>query len=267
MIGVSVVEERMVLVETAEHVATIRLNAPEKRNALTEQLTRELIEAIRWADGDPDVYVMILTGNGKAFCAGGDLNEFKQNFSKSAPQLYDEGLWSTQLFKLGATVRTPMIAAVNGPALGGGCGLAAMCHIAVASDQATFGTTELRLGLVPYVIFPWIRRAVGHKKALEMMLTAEVMSAEQAKEIGLVQRVVPHDQLEEEARDLARRIASFSPLAVRLGLDAFYNTEQMDLMKSFDYLSTLRIVSFLSEDLKEGAAAFLERRPPVWKGR
>jgi len=259
-------EKRSVITESREHVAIIRLNAPEKLNALTEEMIRELMEAIRWADESPDIYVMILTGSGKAFCAGGDINEFKEIINKKAPTLYQEGLWSSQLFKLGATVRTPIIAAVNGPALGGGCGLVAMCHIVVASDQATFGTPELRLGLVPYVILPWIRRAVGHKKALEMFLTAEVISAEQAKEIGLVQRVVRHDKLEEEAWALASRIASFSPLAVRLGLDAFYNSESMDLLKSFDYLSTLRIVSFLSEDLREGATAFLERRPPVWKG-
>ena len=260
-------DNQSILAEVKDRVAVIRLNKPEMRNALTEDLTRELIDAIRRMDEDPDVGAMVLTGMGKAFCAGGDLNEFKKNLDKSAPQLYEEGLWSTELFKLGAVVRTPLIAAVNGPALGGGCGLVAMCHIALASDRAALGTTELRLGLVPYVILPWVRRAVGHRKALEMMLSAEVLTAEQAERIGLVHRVVPHDQLEEEALTLARRIASLSPLAVRLGLDAFYTTEQIDLLKSFDVLSTQRIVSFLSEDLREGATAFLERRPPEWEGR
>lgn len=260
-------DNKSIVVEVNGRVAVIRLNKPEMRNALTEDLTRELIDAIRRMDEDPDVGAMVLTGMGKAFCAGGDLNEFKKNIDKSAPQLYEEGLWSTELFKLGAVVRTPLIAAVNGPALGGGCGLVAMCHVALASDRATLGTTELKLGLVPYVILPWIRRAVGHRRAMEMMLSAEVLTAEQAERIGLVHRVVPHEQLEEEALTLARRIASLSPLAVRLGLDAFYTTEQIDLLKSFDVLSTQRIVSFLSEDLREGATAFLERRPPEWKGR
>ncbi|ADG06438.1 enoyl-CoA hydratase/isomerase family protein [Kyrpidia tusciae] len=260
-------DNKSIVVELNDRVAIIRLNKPEMRNALTEDLTRELIDAIRRMDEDPDVGAMVLTGMGKAFCAGGDLNEFKKNIDKSAPQLYEEGLWSTELFKLGAVVRTPLIAAVNGPALGGGCGLVAMCHVALASDRAILGTTELKLGLVPYVILPWIRRAVGHRRAMEMMLSAEVLTAEQAERIGLVHRVVPHEQLEEEALTLARRIASLSPLAVRLGLDAFYTTEQIDLLKSFDVLSTQRIVSFLSEDLREGATAFLERRPPEWKGR
>jgi enoyl-CoA hydratase/carnithine racemase len=256
-----------ILVETSEQIATITLNQPEMRNPLTAQMIGELIQAIRQADQDPDVRVIVITGSGDAFCAGGNLNEFRRTMEKSAPTLYDEGHRSSQLFKLGEEVRTPLIASVNGPALGGGCGLAAMCHITIASDRAKLGTTEFRLGLVPFVIFPWIRRAVGHKNALEMMLTAKVMTAEEAREIGLVQRVVPHDQLQEETRKLARHVASFSPLAVKLGLDAFYTTEQMDLKKSIDYLSTLRIVSFLSEDLREGATAFLEKRPPEWKGR
>lgn len=256
-----------ILVETSENITTITLNRPEMRNPLTNQMVQELIEAIQEADRDPDVRAIIITGSGDAFCAGGNLNEFRQMMEKSAPDLYDEGLFSSRLFKLGEKVRTPLIAAVNGPALGGGCGLAAMCHIAIASERAKLGTTEFRLGLVPFVIMPWIRRAVGHKNALEMMLTAKIMTAEEARQIGLVQRVVPHEQLMEEARKVARQVASFSPLAVKLGLDAFYTTEKMDLDKSIDVLSTLRIVSFLSEDLQEGATAFLEKRPPVWKGR
>jgi enoyl-CoA hydratase/carnithine racemase len=145
--------------------------------------------------------------------------------------------------------------------------LVAMCHIAIASEEAKLGLTELRLGIVPFVILPWIKRAVGDRKAMELMLSAEVLSAEKAKELNLVHRVVPHNQLEEETWKLARTIASFSPLAVQLALDAFYTTDQMELMKALNYLSTLRLVSFCSEDLKEGAAAFLEKRAPVWRGR
>lgn len=260
-------EQRLVLVETAERVATIRLNAPEKRNALSEPLTEELIAAIRRADADPEVHAIVLTGNGPAFCAGADIGELRESFEKPAPQLYAEGRAAAELFKLGALVRTPLIAAVNGPALGGGCGLVAMCHLAIASDRATLGTPELRLGLAPFVIMPWIRRAVGHKKALELMLTAAVLTAEQAREIGLVQWVVPHEQLETEAQALARQIAGFSSLPVRLALDGFFETEELDLLKAFDYLSTIRLVSFLSEDLREGTTAFFERRQPEWKGR
>jgi enoyl-CoA hydratase/carnithine racemase len=245
----------------------VTLNLPEMRNPLTEKSTRELVHAIRKADRNPEIRVIILTGAGKAFSAGGNLNDFKKNLERTAPDLYFEGKESTELFKLGAEVTTPLIASVNGPALGGGTGLVAMCQLAVASTEAKLGLTELKLGLVPFVIMPWVRRVVGDRKMMEMMLTAEIYSAEQAKELNLVHRVVSPVDLENETWKLAKQVASFSPLAVKLSLDAFYNTEQMDLIKSFDYLTTLRLVSFMSEDLKEGASAFLEKRKPSWNGK
>ncbi|MFD3447089.1 enoyl-CoA hydratase/isomerase family protein [Microbacteriaceae bacterium 4G12] len=256
-----------ILYDVQDGIAKITLNQPEMRNPLSKMLTEELLHAIQGADKNERVKVIVITGAGKAFSAGGNLNEFKENFTKSIPNLHFEGRESTELFKVGATVQTPIIASVNGPALGGGCGLVAMSHIAIASEEAKLGLTELKLGIVPFVILPWIRRAAGDRKAMELMLTAEVLSAKQAKEYNLVHRVVPDDLLEEETMKIARTIASYSPLAVQLALDAFYTTEQMDLMKSFDYLSTLRIVSFRSEDLKEGAQAFLEKRKPIWQGK
>lgn len=256
-----------ILYEENENVAKVTLNLPEMRNPLTEKSTRELVHAIRKADRNPEIRAIILTGAGKAFSAGGNLNDFKKNLERTAPDLYFEGKESTELFKLGAEVSTPLIASVNGPALGGGTGLVAMCQLAVASTEAKLGLTELKLGLVPFVIMPWVRRAVGDRKMMEMMLTAEIYSAEQAKVLNLVHRVVSPEDLENETWKLARLVASFSPLAVKLSLDAFYNTEQMDLIKSFDYLTTLRLVSFMSEDLKEGATAFLEKRQPIWNGK
>ncbi|TDL75286.1 enoyl-CoA hydratase/isomerase family protein [Rhodococcus qingshengii] len=256
-----------ILYEEKENVAKVTLNLPEMRNPLTEKSTRELVHAIRKADRNPEIRVIILTGAGKAFSAGGNLNDFKKNLERTAPDLYFEGKESTELFKLGAEVTTPLIASVNGPALGGGTGLVAMCQLAVASTEAKLGLTELKLGLVPFVIMPWVRRVVGDRKMMEMMLTAEIYSAEQAKELNLVHRVVSPVDLENETWKLAKQVASFSPLAVKLSLDAFYNTEQMDLIKSFDYLTTLRLVSFMSEDLKEGASAFLEKRKPSWNGK
>lgn len=250
-----------------EGIAKITFNQPSMRNPLSKQVTEELITAIKEADKDSQVKVIVLTGAGKAFSAGGNLNEFKENITKSVPELHVEGKESTELFKLGATVKTPIISSVNGSALGGGCGIVAMSHIAIASEEARLGLTELRLGIVPYVILPWVRRAVGDRKVMELMLTAEIFTATLAKEYGLVHRVVPHNQLEEETYKVAKTIASYSPLAVSLALESFYSTEQMDLMKSFDYLSTLRIISFQSEDLKEGAQAFLEKRSPVWQGK
>lgn len=263
----NMMEFQTIVYEVTEHIAKITLNIPEKRNPLTIKLTEDLMNAIKKADEDPIVRVIILTGAGDAFCAGGDLNEFKENLTKETPALFEEGLATTELFKLPAILRTPIIASVNGAALGGGAGLVAMSHLAIASEKAKLGLTELNLGLVPFVIFPWVRRAVGNRRAMEMMLTAEIIDAKKAGEDGLVHRVVPHEKLEEETLKIANRIATHSPLAVRLAMETYFNTEQMDFMKSFDYLSTLRIVSFQSEDLKEGASAFLEKRKPNWQGK
>lgn len=253
--------------EQTDYIVKITLNLPEQRNPFTIKLTEELVEAVYKADADESVRVIIITGSGSSFSAGGDIGEFKQNFSKTTPQLYEEGIESNELFKLGSNVRTPIIASVNGPALGGGTGFVAMSHIAIASDKAVLGLTELRLGLVPFVILPLVRRAVGDRKMMELMLTAETLTADEAKEINLVHRVVPHEKLEEETMKLAKVISSYSPLAVKLALEAFYSTEQVDLQKSFDILSTLRLVSFQSDDLKEGATAFLEKRKPKFTGK
>ncbi|MCF8563247.1 enoyl-CoA hydratase/isomerase family protein [Alicyclobacillus tolerans] len=258
---------RELVVEVDDYVATVTLNNPEMRNPLTNRLVEELMHALSALDADDAVRAIVLTGSGSAFCAGGNIQEFAATLQKTAPELYKDARRSTPLFQLGSQVRTPLIAAVNGAALGGGCGLAAMCHLALASDKAKFGTTELKLGLVPFVILPWIRRAVGERKALQMMLTAQVFTAQEAKELGLVHKVVAHEELLQQAHWLARQIASYSPLAVGLSLNAFYTTEQAGLTEALDYLSTLRIVSFLSEDLREGSRAFLEKRKPEWKGR
>jgi enoyl-CoA hydratase/carnithine racemase len=255
-----------ILYQIEENICKITLNLPELRNPLSEQLTKELVLALKQADLDPDVKAIILTGRGKAFSAGGNLNDFKAHSEKTLTELHFEGRENTELFKLGESIRTPLISSVNGPALGGGTGIVAMSHVAIASSKAKLGTTELRLGLVPFIIMPWVRRAVGDRKAMEMMLTAEILSAQEAKEYGLVHYVVEPEDLEEETWRLAKKVASFSPLAVHLGLDAFYTTDKMDLTKSFDYLSTLRLVSFKSQDLKEGATAFLEKREPNWQG-
>ncbi len=256
-----------ILYEKSHSIAKITLNDPERRNPLSEQLASELISAISAADRDEEVRVMVLTGAGNAFSAGGDLAAFADSAQKTAPQHHREGRENTELFRLGATVRKPIIGAINGYALGGGCGIAAMCHIALAAEEAKFGTTEIKVGLVPLVILPWILRAVGHKKALEMMLTGDIFGAKEAQEIGLVSRVVPGERLMAETMALAKKIAAYSPLAISLGLDAFFYTEEMDLLKGMDYLNTLRVISFLSEDLQEGARAFIEKRQPQFTGR
>lgn len=257
----------LIIYDSKDGIATITLNQPDSRNALTQQLTEELVIAIKQADQDETIRAIILTGSGKAFSAGGNVNEFIENTNRDVPSLHFEGRESTELFKLGRTIRTPLIGSINGPALGGGCGIVAMCHMTICSDQAKLGLTELRLGMVPFVILPWIRKAVGDRKAMELMLSADILSAEAARDIGLVHRVVEADQLETETLKFAKKVASYSPLATKLALDSFYTTENMNMMDAFDYLATLRLVSFKSNDVKEGANAFLEKRTPKWTGK
>ena len=256
-----------VIYQVDRGVAHIRLNQPEKRNALDEVLTRELTECLLKARADPEAHVMLLTAAGNAFSAGGDLREFQQKLTQPSLQVYDEGKASAELFKVLGALSKPLIGAVNGAAFGGGCGLACACHIVVASDKAKFGCTEVKLGLFPMVILPMVRRVVGDRMAMQMSVTAAILSADDAQRAGIVSRIVAHEQLEEEATTLARQIASYSPVALRVGLEGFAQTTDIEYEKAVDYLNTLRVVAFQTQDLQEGASAFLSKREPVWKGR
>lgn len=255
-----------VIYEVDLGVAHIRLNQPEKRNALDQVLTRELTECLLKAQSDPQAHVMLLTAAGNAFSAGGDLREFQQKLTQPSLQVYDEGKASAELFKVLGALNKPLIGAVNGAAFGGGCGLACACHIVVASDKAKFGCTEVKLGLFPMVILPMVRRVVGDRMAMHMSVTASILSAAEAQRVGIVGRIVEHEQLEEEATTLARQIASYSPVALRVGLEGFTQTTDIEYAKAVDYLNTLRVVAFQTHDLQEGASAFLAKRDPVWKG-
>lgn len=256
-----------VVYEVDRGVGHMRLNQPDKRNALDDSVTRELTDCLLKAQADPDVHVMLLTSAGHAFSAGGDLREFAQKLTQPSLRVYDEGKLSAELFKVLGSLSKPLIGAVQGSAFGGGCGLACACHIVLASDKAKFGCTEVKLGLFPMVILPMVRRVVGDRKAMEMSVTASILSAEEARSAGIVTRVVPHDDLEKEAKALALQVATYSPVALRVGLEGFAQTTDMEYDKAVDYLNALRVVAFQTEDLQEGASAFLAKREPVWKGR
>lgn len=256
-----------VLYRVEARVARITLNEPDKRNPLNQTLVGELIAALERAQEAADVSVVLLAAAGDSFCAGGDLREFQNFRNLPTTEIYDQGQGTAGLFKLLGIYRKPIVAAVNGPAFGGGCGLACASSIVIASERARFGTTELRLGLFPLVILPSIRSAVGDRKAMEMALTGEIFDAAAAQSLGIVSRVVAHEQLAAEAWATAARIASFSPIALQLGVEAFRTSTGMDVVKAIDYLNALRVVVYHTEDLREGATAFLEKRPPAWVGR
>ncbi|WP_078427443.1 enoyl-CoA hydratase/isomerase family protein [Alkalihalobacterium alkalinitrilicum] len=259
--------ENIVRYEVEDHVAIITMNLPDRRNPLSVDMCWALIEQIKQAEVDDDVHVVLLTGEGQSFCAGGDLKEFKKYQDKGASKVHKEGESTTELFKTLSNLKKPIIGAINGHALGGGFGLVASCHYSIASSEAKFGTTEIKLGLFPLVILPAVMDAVGPKKALELGFTGEIFSASKAVDLGLVNKVVPPNEVVDEAKQFAKQLAEASPLALRIGLDCYVKTRDMEWNKKLDYANTLRVISFLSDDVKEGADAFLEKRKPQWTGQ
>lgn len=248
-------------------VGRILLNQPEKRNPLGNQASREIIDAIDHFEDTDEVVCLMITGAGNAFSAGGNIEEFSEAAEKPSYQHLQEGDLAVELYKKAATIHKPLVAAVNGHALGGGFGLVAACDMAIASADAKFGMPEITLGLFPLVIMPVVTRAIGSRQTMDLALTGRIIEADEAKNIDLVSRVIPDDELEVQARELTESIASKSPVALEIGKRAFYGTMDMELEKAMKFASSLRITTWDTEDLKEGAEAFLEDREPDWNGR
>jgi len=246
-------------------VARITLNQPDRRNPLSPEVAGELVHALLEVGERDDLVAVVLTGAGSVFSAGGDLGQMQAGTSPSPGVIPPVSLLElfTSMHRLGK----PIIAMVNGHALAGGLGLMVACDLVVASDQATFGTTEIRLGLWPMMITAELTRNIGRKKALELMLTGKRIDADEAERIGIVNRVVPDAELEAETMELARAIASMSPATMRLGLRAFYDTQDMELEPALRYLEAELTRVLALEDAREGIAAFFGKREPVWKGR
>ncbi|MBS4020977.1 MAG: enoyl-CoA hydratase/isomerase family protein [Dethiobacter sp.] len=248
-----------------DRVAVLTMNRPQIRNALSFRMAMEMIDALKKADADPEVGAVVLRGEGRAFCAGGDISEFATVTEKGSVEIYLEGVETTELFLMGDRMQKPLVAAVNGMAMGGGIGLIAMCHLAIASDTAKLGLTEINLAFFPYVVLPLVMRAVGYRKALELSLTGVQFDAFKAKEIGLVNDVVPAEKLDEEVLNIAGRMSQRSPLALRMGLSGALQASKMPVAEAAAHMNILRTVAFKSNDLEEGVRAFLEKRQPAWQ--
>jgi len=255
-----------VLVELAEHVATVTLNQPDKRNPLSAEMLRDLLAAFSWCRLEPDVRVVVLTGAGdKAFCAGADLASF--DAEKSEIERHHGRRSLVDLFQLLRDLGKPVVGRINGHALAGGFGLACSCDLLVAAETATFGTPEINVGVWPMVISAILARNLPRKVVLEMLLLGDRWSAAQMKEAGLVNRVVAAERLDETTRELAGKLARKSPAVLRLGRDAFYRAEDMSLAEAMDFLQSQLTLVTLTEDTKEGVRAFFEKREPEFKGR
>ncbi len=253
------------LVTDAGPVRTITLNNPERRNAIGPTMTNELLWALSDAHEDAGVRVIVITGAGDSFCAGGDFNSMTGR-TDAPPSLEPKGDYSDLLLALVRTQK-PIIARVNGHAMGGGCGLVAASTFAIAAAEAKIGTPEIDVGVFPMMIMAVLSRLVPRRALLEMMLLGRRYLAEEARAIGLVGEVVPGAQLDAAVERLASALAAKSPMAMSLGLRAFADQDDMDLASALPMLRGRLGEVLGTEDAMEGLTAFLEKRAPVWKGR
>jgi enoyl-CoA hydratase/carnithine racemase len=230
-------------------VLRLTLARPEKRNALDSATCRALIDAIERAD--ESVGCVLLDAEGKVFCAGMDLDEVFEADAEELARLHDE------LFTLGTRSKVPIVGAINGPALGGGVGLVANTHIAVAAQGTSFGLTEIRIGMWPFIVYRAVEAALGPRRALELSLSGRIFGTQEALQWGLVQHVVPAFELEDRAFAIATDIAESSTAAIRRGLEF--------VRSGRDRAHEYRLEAFASPEFKEGVSAFREKRKPVWR--
>ncbi|MBX2990307.1 MAG: enoyl-CoA hydratase/isomerase family protein [Bacteroidetes bacterium] len=252
------------LFETNERIATVTINRPDKLNALNAQAKSELREVFSQIKTDSSVDVVILTGAGeKAFVAGTDIKELTVLNSETGKEFSAKG---QEVFDLIENLGKPVIAAVNGYALGGGCELALACHIRIASENAKFGQPEVNLGVIPgYGGTQRLARLIGRGRAMELILTGNQMDAQEALRVGLVNKIVPQADLMSAALTMAELIASKGQIAIRMALKAVNMTQETMLNDGQKLEASLFGVCCDSEDFKEGTAAFLEKRKPVFK--
>jgi methylglutaconyl-CoA hydratase len=249
-----------------DRVATITLNRPEKRNAVSFQLVEDLVGALAAIDRS-DSQVVIITGAGKAFCAGLDLEELKSLIGKSQEQNVKDSQTMANLFRTIYDFPKPTIAAVNGAAIAGGTGIATMCDFTLAVPEAKFGYTEVKIGFVPAIVSSYLVFQVGHKIARDLLMTARLFDAVEAHRYGLVNEIVPPENLMARARELANVLLENSPSSVQATkrlINGFIK-EQLDIQVAAAVKDNARIRT--TADFKEGVSSFLEKRKPVWTGK
>jgi enoyl-CoA hydratase len=253
-----------VLYAVADRIATITVNRPDKLNALSAAVIGELGSAIDQAAQDPHVSGVILTGAGRAFIAGADISELAGQTPMSAIARSRRG---QEIFDRFERISKPVIAAVNGFALGGGCELAMACHLRIAGESAKFGQPEVKLGIIPgYGGTQRLPRLVGTGRAMQLLMSAEIIDAAEAYRIGLVNKVVPNDELLAVANAMLQQMIANGPLAVRACIDAVLRGQDMALGDALAYEAAHFGALSATSDMKEGMTAFLEKRPPAFTG-
>lgn len=254
----------MIRVETEDRIRILTLAWPERRNALSENMMRALIGALRETGEAKHIASVILAADGPVFCSGHDLTELRAPTLERARAVFD---LCTALMETVQAIPQPVIAQVQGLATAAGCQLVAACDLAVASTDAGFATPGVKIGLFCTTPMVALTRSIGRKRAMEMLLTGRVVPAQEAEEWGLVNRVVSPGQLSATARELAHRIATASSLTVSIGKQAFYTQIDLDQPKAYAYAKEVMSLNALAADAAEGIGCFLEKRPPVFQGR
>jgi enoyl-CoA hydratase/carnithine racemase len=257
---------KKVQLEVADGIATIALDDPETRNSLSPQLLNDLLGALAEVRDDDAVRCVVLAStHEKVFSSGGNLAAF----GADVPLIdrYKGTQPFVQVFKAIGELGKPTIVAANGHVLAGSLGIALACDLIIAKDTAGFGTPEINVGLFPFMIMALIYRNVPRKKTTEMLLLGERLTAEEAREAGLVNKVVPADEFDAAVADWAQKLASKSPVVMKLGKDAMWRQMDMPLYDALDYLSSQLTIELGTEDAIEGVTAFFEKRDPQWKGR
>ena len=255
-----------VLYTVADHVATVTLNRPETRNALSDDLLDDLLAALERARCDDDVRVVVLTSSHeRVFSAGGDLKAFASDMPVIAKYAGLERF--PRLYQLIAGLGKPVVCAANGDVLAGSFGLALACDFVLAKESVRFGCPEINVGVFPFMISALIYRNVGRIKANELMMMGESITAAEALDLGIVNRVFPADEFDAAVQEWTRKLATKSPLLMRMGKHAINNTRDMSLADALSALQSQLALAFTTDDIREGVAAFQEKRAPQWSMR
>jgi enoyl-CoA hydratase/carnithine racemase len=255
---------RYLSVESRDEIAILTMNRPEKRNALSLELMQELIDSLDGVEKGGEARAVILAATGPAFCSGHDLGEMVGREVSEYRRIFDV---CTALMQKIQSIPQPVIAQVQGVATAAGCQLVAACDLAVASENARFATPGVKIGLFCTTPMVALTRAIGRKRALEMLLTGNMVDAYTAADWGLVNHVVPAGELETETFALARQVAQASSLVVSIGKQAFYSQIELDQSKAYAYAKEVMTMNAMAQDAQEGISAFLGKRAACWTGR
>lgn len=253
-----------ILVSTEDSIGIVTLNSPGTINALSKNMIKELMAAFNYLRDKGEIKVIIIKANGKHFCSGHNLSEMVDATAADAEFIFNQ---CCQLMSLIHELPQIVIAQVHGVATAAGCQLVATCDLAVAEQGASFGTPGVRIGLFCTTPMVGLSRAVGRKKALEMLVTGRLIKAEEAEKAGLINTVTTKVELEKVTMDIAKTIADASPLVLAIGKKGFYDQIELDEPQAYNYAKNVITLNLMAEDAQEGIKAFLEKRKPQWKGK